>query len=89
MRLLALVAALSLTACATQQPQIVPRIEYREIPVIVYRALPAERLVLHPITDGPLSQCPDVAAARKAELIACNADKQALRALNPGTKPVD
>jgi hypothetical protein len=88
MRAAALIPLL-LAGCATQQPIVIPRTEYREIPVIVYRALPPERLVLHPIAEGPPSQCPDVAAARRAELQACNADKEALRGLNPGTKPVD
>jgi hypothetical protein len=89
MRAAVLVLLLCLAGCAAQQPIVIPRIEYREIPVIVYRALPAERLVLHPIAEGPPSQCPAVAADRRAEIIACNADKEALRGLNPGTKPVD
>lgn len=35
----------------------------------------------HPIAEGPLAECPAVAAARKAELAKCNADKRGIRAI--------
>ena len=82
MRTLAILLLLTLTACATQrEPLVTVRTEYVEVPVLVFRALPDERLQPHPIAEGPPSQCLDVAAQRRAELVACNADKEALRGL--------
>lgn len=69
---------LLLTGCCS--PEII-----REPGPIVYRdrlvtqPIAPELLEPHPIATGPLSECPDVARARKAELEACNADKAALR----------
>lgn len=36
---------------------------------------------LHPVAEGPLAECPAVAAARKAELLKCNAAKREIRAI--------
>lgn len=72
------IICLLLTGCCA--PEII-----REPGPVVYRdrlvtqPIPPELLRPHPIATGPLSQCPDVAAARKAEIEACNADKEALR----------
>ena len=35
----------------------------------------------HSIAEGPLAECPAVAAARKAELVKCNAAKREIRAI--------
>lgn len=90
MRTLAILAALTLTACATQrEPIVTARTEYVEVPVLVFRALPEERMQPHPIAEGPPSQCLDVAAQRRAEIVACNADKDSLRGLKSEPRPVE
>lgn len=48
---------------------------------LVVQPIPEELLNEHPIASGPLSECPSVAARRKAELMNCNADKAAIRSL--------
>jgi hypothetical protein len=52
-----------------------------EVPVVTIKVVPvpAELTDEHPIAEGPLSECPVVAAQRKTELQACNADKSAIR----------
>lgn len=52
-------------------------VEYRDR--LVVEPIPADLTNEHPIAEGPLSACPQVAAQRKSELIECNADKAALR----------
>lgn len=51
----------------------------------VYVNVPAELTDPLPIAEGPLSQCPMVAADRKAQLERANADRKAVRALS-GTR---
>lgn len=48
----------------------------------VYVTVPAELTDPLPIAEGPLSQCPDVAAARREALKRANADRAKVRALS-------
>lgn len=48
----------------------------------VYVRVPAELTDPLPIAEGPLSQCPMVAAERKQLLLRANADRKATRALS-------
>lgn len=48
----------------------------------VYVAVPAELTDPLPIAEGPLNQCPDVAAARREALKRANADRAKVRALS-------
>jgi len=48
----------------------------------VYVRVPAELTDQLPIAEGPLSQCPMVAADRKQQLLRANADRKAARALS-------
>lgn len=48
----------------------------------VYVRVPAELTDPLPIAEGPLSQCPMVAADRKQQLLRANADRKAVRALS-------
>lgn len=80
-KMVASLALLALTACATQAPTVITRPVYIERDRLVVQPIPADLLREHAIAEGPLSQCPSVAAARRAELAACNADKAALRDL--------
>lgn len=72
-----LIAALMLTACTRTVTVTKP------VPVEVVRnvvqPIPAELLQPHPVSTGPLAECPRVASERKAEIEKCNADKAALR----------
>ncbi len=71
-----IIVALLLAGCGRQVViQYVPV----EVERIRYVAVPAELTNPHPIAEGPLSQCPDVAAQRAAELRRCNIDKAAIR----------
>ena len=80
----ALLSAL-LAACASVPGE--PRIVY--VDRFVYVEVPAELTDPHPIAEGPLAHCPMVAAARKAELEQCNADKAAIRGIEGGAAPDD
>jgi hypothetical protein len=72
--------ACALSACAPP-PQIITRPVYIDRPRNVVQPIPAELLREHPIAEGLRpSECLSVAAQRKAELMACNGDKAALRA---------
>lgn len=72
--------AFALAACAPP-PQVITRPVYIDRPRNVVQPIPAELLREHPIAEGLRpSECPSVAAQRKAELMACNGDKAALRA---------
>ena len=64
-----------------------PRIVYVDRPV--YVEVPAALTDAHPVADGPLSHCPVVAAARRTELLKCNADKAAIRKIEGGAVPED
>lgn len=46
---------------------------------LVVQPIPAQLLRDHPVATGTLAECPQVAAARRAELEACNADKAGIR----------
>lgn len=48
----------------------------------VYVRVPAELTDALPIAEGPLSQCPMVAADRKQQLLKANADRKAVRSLS-------
>lgn len=72
--------SLALAACATRpvcEPVRIPV----EVEVIrnVVQPVPAELLRQHPVETGPLSRCPQIAAARGDELRACNRDKALIR----------
>lgn len=64
-----------------------PRIVYVDRPV--YVEVPPALTDAHPVADGPLSHCPVVAAARRTELLKCNADKAAIRKIEGGAVPQD
>lgn len=48
----------------------------------VYVRVPAELTDQLPIAEGPLAQCPMVAAERKQQLQRANADRKAVRSLS-------
>ncbi len=48
----------------------------------IYVRVPDRLTSILPIAEGPLSQCPDVAAARRAQLQRCNADREEAGALS-------
>ncbi len=58
-----------------------------EVERIRYVAVPAELTNPHPIAEGSLSQCPDVAAQRAVELRRCNVDKAAIREIGRDPRP--
>lgn len=72
--------ALFLTAC-TPEPLVITRPVYIDRVQQVVQPIPAELLQPHAIAEGMPSQCPSIAAQRRAELDACNADKAAIRAI--------
>jgi hypothetical protein len=79
-------ATTGFTSCTKRETIRVPGpVEYRDR--LVVEPIPAELLREHPVATGPLAVCPQVAAARRAELEACNADKAALRARQEGETP--
>lgn len=54
----------------------------------VYVRVPDRLTSILPIAEGPVSQCLDVAAARKAQLQRCNADREEAGAIEgTGAKP--
>lgn len=84
MRAMLAIALLALTACASTVEYVpVDRPVYIERVRNVVQPIPAELLQPHPIAVGPLSQCLDVAAQRRKEIEACNADKAGLRLTQP------
>lgn len=80
-RLIAVALCAALTGCGGKRVVI----EYVPVEVVreVYVPIPAELVAPHPIAEGPLAHCPVVAAARRAELEKCNADKAAIRQVSP------
>lgn len=80
-RLILAALCIALTGCGGKRVvvQYVPVEVVRE----VYVPVPSELVAQHPIAEGPLSACPAVAAARKAEIEKCNADKAAIRGIDP------
>jgi hypothetical protein len=84
MRLVALgLLTVALVGCG--RTVVEPRIVY--VDRTVYVEVPPEFTDQHPIAEGPLSHCPVVAAARKAELETCNADKAGIRRIEGGAVP--
>lgn len=79
-KVVAVIALLALTAC-TPEPLVITRPVYIDRPRNVVQPIPAELLQPHPIAEGLPSQCPSIAAQRRAELEACNSDKAAIRAI--------
>jgi hypothetical protein len=71
---------LTLTAC-TPDPLVITRPVYIDRVQQVVQPIPAELLQPHAIAEGLPSECPSIAAQRRAELEACNADKAAIRAI--------
>lgn len=72
-----------LSGCATPGGAAdIPVAEHTVTERRVYVPIDAALTRLHPIEDsGPLSDAPRVAAERKKELLACNADKLAIQAI--------
>lgn len=87
MRLLLIFAlALLATACGNTRPD-VPRgviVTPKVVEVVrtEYVRVPAELTDPLPIAEGPLSQCPAVAASRRKTIEKANADRKAARALS-------
>jgi hypothetical protein len=79
-KMVAAVVVLALTAC-TPDPVYITRPVYIDRVQQVVQPIPAELLQPHAIAEGLPSQCPSIAAQRRAELEACNADKAAIRAI--------
>lgn len=77
-RILLLVALATLAGC---KQRIVK--EYVPVEVVRYVYTPVDPGLTnpHPVAEGPLSACPDVARQRKRELEACNADKASIRSI--------
>jgi hypothetical protein len=81
MRTLLVMVLLALAGCAPP-PLLITRPVPVDRPVLVIQPVPPELLKAHPIAEGKPSELPMVAAARKEELLACNADKASMRALH-------
>lgn len=84
--MLAILLVLLATACRKDVQPDVPRgvIVKPEVVTVtrtVYVSLPAALTDPLPIAEGPLSQCPDVAAQRRKALEKANADRKAARGL--------
>lgn len=77
-RVLGVVLLLTLTACATPQVQYIDRVRFVDRVQQVVKPIDPELLQPHPIAEGLPSQCPSIAAQRRAELVKCNADKAAI-----------
>lgn len=77
---------LSLAACQNAKPDlpkgtvVMPKVV--TVTREVYVRVPAEFTDPLPIAEGPLAQCPMVAAERKKTLVEANADRKATRALS-------
>lgn len=72
MRTLLMLALCGLVGCVTK-PTVIeapPKVEYRDR--LVVAPIAPELLERRPIVTGPLSECPDVAKQRRAELQQCN-----------------
>ena len=80
-RAVVVAAAVSVLAACTPDPLVITRPVYIDRVQQVVEPIPAELLQPHPIAEGLPSQCPSIAAQRRAELEACNADKAAIRAI--------
>lgn len=80
-RVIAVVLLLTLTACATPQVQYIDRVRFVDRVQQVVKPIEPELLQPHPIAEGLPSQCPSIAAQRRAELVKCNADKAAITSI--------
>ena len=86
-RLLILATTLATAACGSRErkpdlpPAVVVKPEVVFVDRYIYVSVDRDLTRQHPIAEGPLSMCPDVARARKAELQKCNADKREIRAI--------
>jgi hypothetical protein len=78
MRALLLLSVLLLAGCPGQIRVITKPVDVPVVTIKVER-VPGELTDEHPVAEGPLSECPVVAAQRKQELQACNSDKKAIR----------
>lgn len=88
MRALLLIAVCLLLAACCPKPQTIRvpgPVEYRDR--LVVQPIAPDLLREHPIATGDVAECPRVARQRRAELEACNADKQAIRAGQGGDTP--
>jgi hypothetical protein len=88
MRILLILAVLLLASCAstahkpdlpTAATIVQPRVIY--VDRVRYVAIKSELTIEQPIAEGPLSQCPDVGAARKASLKKVNAQLREIHAV--------
>lgn len=78
--LLGLLILAALAACQTAGP---PRAETVVLPVTKFVPIDASLLVPCAIATGSLAEILDVARARRASLETCNAQLEAIRALQP------
>ncbi len=83
---LMLVALALLVGCGNTRPDVPRGVIIKPVAVEVTRTVivnvPANLTDPLPIAEGPLSMCPDVAAARREALKKANADRRAVRALS-------
>lgn len=84
---IALLLCLSLTGCpGLRKPDlpggVIVKPQVVTVTREVYVRVPAELTDPLPIAEGPLAQCPMVAADRKQQLQRANADRKAVRALS-------
>lgn len=54
----------------------VRQVETVEATTLIYVRIPSELTNQHPVAQGEVWECHDVAAKRKAELVSCNAELQ-------------
>lgn len=82
------IALLVLTGCPRQARKpdlptgVIVKPEAVTVTRTVYVTVPAEFTDPLPIAEGPLAQCPDVAAARREQLKKANSDRAKVRALS-------
>lgn len=79
-----ILAPLLLAACCPTTTVTKPVIV--EVERLVVDPVPAELLIERPVAFGKVSECPTVAAQRRAELVACNAQLSAIRAMHTESK---
>lgn len=84
----ALIASVAffVSACCWKQGHDITRPIVIEKDRLVLQPVPSDLLREHPVSYGPLSECPRVAADRREQLDACNADKAGIRAMMEKTK---
>lgn len=78
MRILcAVIAAGLVLGCKTETIRVPGPVEYRDR--LVVQPIPSQLLEEQKVATGKLSECPDVAAARKRSLEQCNAQLRAIK----------